>query len=225
MKRQVEIISKLPSVFTRTLEEGQELCPKCGGVQLIAVGNYINQCPYCIGTKGVLDRCQYCGELKKYNHSCEGKRNAEKFQRQIKQREAWDKTNKITYEEAVQKYAMLFVDNYDEYVFAEDLPEWLENKEFDDEDFDRESLLIYGTTTEQIKLDSHSIIENVCDDLHEDAMDYIPDEAFKELDLFLADWVEKYGERTITYYQDRTVGVIVPEREGKPTLSTIYAFP
>jgi hypothetical protein len=211
--RTVEIISNLPTVFIRTLEGGQELCPECGGIQLVSDGKFIRSCKTCFpGKHGVVDRCQYCGELAVYNHNCDGKKEAERRERAHREKEKWDKIEKITIKESVSRFEMVYIDHYENFVFPEDLIEWVENEEYDDEDFNRETLYVYGTSKTQIRFDAGSIIENACDDLHEDAYDHISRKAIEELQTLLDQWAEKYGTGTITYNADMKVGIIIPEK-------------
>ena len=57
--------------------------------------------------------------------------------------------------------------------------------------------VLWNCEVVKISMDSDSIIENACDELHEDARDYISDE--KELQDFLDKWCEKQTGTT-TYY-------------------------
>jgi hypothetical protein len=216
MMKTVEIISKLPTVFTRTLNDGQGLCPECGGIQLVSDGKVIRSCNTCLGKNGVLSRCQYCGELLVYNHRCQGMKDAERLDRYNREMAKWAKVPKITFEEAIERFEMVFVDLGDGYYVETDmLMEWLDDRESDDEDFDRSALQVYGTYKTQIAFDAGNIIESACDDLHEEAMDRIPGDAVNELQTILDNWAKKYGGGTVTYNMDGAVGIILQPMEAR----------
>jgi len=217
MMKTVEIVSKLPTLFIRTLNDGQELCPECGGIQLVSDGKVIRSCMSCLGKNGVLNRCQHCGELLVYNHRCQGMKDAERLERYNREMAKWAKVTKITFEEALERFEMVFVDLGDGYYVETDmLIEWIEDKESDDEDFDRSTLQVYGTYQTQIGFDAGTIVEDACDELHEEAFDRIPGEAIKELQIILDDWAGSHGIGTVTYLEDGKVGIIVPLKEVPP---------
>ena len=213
--KKVEIASKLPTVFSRTLDDGQELCPECGGIQLVCDGNYINTCQTCFGKNGVLTRCQYCGELAVYNHRCQGMKDAERLERYERKKAKWDKVPKITLEEAIKRFVMVFIDLGDgEYVDSDMLIEWIEDRESDDECLDRTTLRVYGTYKTEISFNAGIIIEEACDELHEEAFDRISGEAIKEMQDFFDKWAKENGGGTVTYIQDVKVGIVIPPKEA-----------
>lgn len=212
--KKIEIISKLPTVFTRTLKDGQELCPECGGIQLVSDGKIITSCKSCLGKNGVLSRCQYCGEIDVYNHTCKGKKDAEREDRANREAEKWNKTPKVTLDEAIERFEMVFIDQADEYIATDMLMKWIADRESDDDEFDRSALRVYGTYKTKICFDAGTIIEDACDDLHEEASDRISCKAMNELQGILDNWAKKHGDGTTTYNADK-IGIIIPPNANK----------
>ena len=220
----------------KDLQEHEIICSHCGGTGLQVDNNpfglreegeqpnYNNHgtlfphkkqtivgCRHCYN--GVQSKCLHCGRILDRGTSqcnCE-KYVQERIQEQhVKDLETWNKAKKIFYEQALNDYVMIYIDNYDKYIMTDELEEWIENQEDEnDELISRRSLRIYGTQIIEIKMDASDIVENACSDLHEDAMDNISGEDEKKLQTLLDQWCEENSSGTTTYYADYKVGIIL----------------
>jgi len=205
----IEIYSMLPTKFSREVGDGEKLCPVCGGLGLNVEGNYIVTCHDCI--KGIVTYCQHCKEILLRNHNCEGMRNLARKELHDRTLAKWNKTSKITLEEAYKTQEWVYVDNWDEYILMDDLEDKIDGHRSKDEDFDVKELFIYGTTKIKMSFDANSLIESACEDLHEDAGSDISSDEIKEMQDFLDNWVEEYGSNTTSYEIDYSIGVVIPE--------------
>lgn len=115
---------------------------------------------------------------------------------------------KISLEEALKTYSMLYVVEYSEYVDSSDFYDWIERQKDEDVDgeFDIKELRIFVTSEHSLQLDAADIIEQACEDLHEDAG--VPDKQTKELQVFLNEWYKKNEMYTKTYFADESIGVV-----------------
>jgi len=213
----------------KDLQEHEVICSHCGGTGLQVDNNpfgikeennkihfpykqqTIRGCNHCYN--GVQSKCLHCGKiLDRGNSRCDCKQsNLERIQeRQDKDLEAWNKAKKITHEQAIKDFIMIYIDNYDKYLMVEELEEWIEDKESEaDQSICREELRIYGTQSIELSMDASNIIEDACSDLHEDAMDNISDEDEKCLQVLLDKWCEDNRSGTTSYYADYTVGILL----------------
>ena len=102
---------------------------------------------------------------------------------------------------------MVFIDGIDEYVHVDMLEDWLADDVAEGNGVPR----IYGTTTTELSFDAGSLVEDACEDLHEEAGDNISNDEIKELQALLDAWAEKVDRGTKTYWADWSVGVILTE--------------
>jgi len=214
----------------KDLQEHEVICSHCGGTGLQVDDNpfglrkegerpdygnlfphkkqTIVDCRHCYS--GVQNKCLHCNEIldrQKYQCDCE-KSKYERDQMQYeKDLEIWNKAKKISFEEASEKYIMLYIDNHDKFVNSDELEDWLHDENFQLDEV--KSLKVYGTHVIDISIDAYSVIEDACSDLHEDAMDNIGDTDEKELQDFLNKWCEKNKQGTTTYYADFNVGILL----------------
>jgi hypothetical protein len=167
-------------------------------------------CPNCYN--GVIEICEYCGKqlprgITKCN--CEMQKEKDKEERRIKYQEKIDRAKEIFWSETTAYY--VYDENSDKYFtdegeFAENYWElYLENPEecnnFE-EYFDKYiPKILWNCYAEYISMDADSIIESACEELYEEADDYISDEARKELQQLLDEWCKKQTG-TATYYPD-----------------------
>jgi hypothetical protein len=129
---------------------------------------------------GVRKRCKHCNDLvDKRWVECQCERSKEErgvASWQI-EKANWEKANKISYSESLNKYKMIFVDDWNKYIdtdsLAEEIEYWLDDNMKDDTEEDIiEQILnikIYGTSTCSASFDAESILENATDDLHDEA--------------------------------------------------------
>lgn len=215
----------------KDLQEDEVICPHCGGTGLQVGDNpfglrskeqydYKNPFPHkkqtIVGCQhcynGVQNKCIHCGEildLRKYQCDCEKAKQARATKQYENNLDKWDKAKKITLKKAIEKYVMVYIDDYDEFVTTDTIEDWLADKE----EVDKKSLRIYGTYAVDLSINASSIIEDACSDLHENAMDNISNKDEKELQDLLNQWCEKNKSGTTTYYADYKVGIQL-KKEG-----------
>jgi len=218
----------------KDLQEHEVICPHCGGSGLQVDDNpfglreegiqpanikgfpYKKQtivgCRHCYN--GVLNKCIHCGETldrSKYQCDCKEAKQERNNRQHEKDLETWNKAKKISFNEALEKYEMVYIENYDKYCSTEDLLDYITDIEYDyEKPIDKKSLWIYGTTTTELSIDASNILEDACSDLYEDAIDNISGDEVKELQDLLDQWVEKVKDGTTTYYADYKVGIVLP---------------
>lgn len=163
-------------------------------------------CPNCYN--GVVKLCEYCGkQLPKGRLKCDCEQQKEKDEeeKRIKYQETIDKATEIElkdtsyyiYDEQSDKY---FTDE-DEFVeYYWDL--YLNKEKEHDYNFDDYfekyiPKVLWNCEETKISMDADSIIDNACEELHEDARDNISDE--KEVQEFLDKWCA-IQSGTTTYY-------------------------
>lgn len=69
---------------------------------------------------------------------------------------------------------------------------------------------VWPTFSEQISIDADSLIENECENLHEDAESWIGEKDIKELQTFVDDWCKKQTG-TRTFYVDHSAAIIIKD--------------
>ena len=212
----------------KDLQKHEVICSHCGGTGLQVDNNpfglkgenskihfpYKQQtivgCRHCYN--GVQQKCLHCDKIferQEYRCDCE-KSKQERGQKQYeKDLEIWNKAKKITFEQALNDYTLVYIENYDKYLAPEEVQEYLDDKEFDNEPIQRNNIWIYGTSAIDMSIDASDIIENACSDLHEEAENNISRQGMEELQTFLDQWCEKYGAGTTTYYADYKVGILL----------------
>ena len=219
---EVSVQVELKTTLVKHLGPNEEICTDCGGSGMTVGYNIfgikgvkasdpfpfkkeaLKFCHSCYN--GVRKRCEHCKELvSKGWTKCQCQRDIEAKQ---KADEHWEKVPKISLEEALKTYSMLYVDEYSEYVDSSDFYDWIERQKDEDEDgdFDIKELRIFVTSEHSLQLDAADIIEQACEDLHEDAG--VPDKQTKELQTFLNEWCKKNEMYTKTYFADESIGVV-----------------
>lgn len=221
-----EIKKILPPTLEKDLQDDEIICPVCHGLGIIKQdynfgvkendsekifklnwydNEYLTLCPHCYF--GRLKTCKYCGKVlpKSVNRcDCKDFLEHEREKQRIKYQETIDKAKEIDlkdasyymYDEQSEKYFFdegEFVDYY--------LQEYKDGSggcsnfnEFFEYEVPK---VLWNCEETKISMDADSIIDNACEELHEDARDNISDE--KELQEFLDKWCAKQGGTT-TYY-------------------------
>lgn len=229
----VDVDFTLPKQLEKDLNEGEAICPTCRGMGIyktdIPFGlhgekhpsgkmfpykkEFFVPCPTCY--TGVVKVCKYCGlpGRKGYIHpelncSCEGAKKAREQEYFKKISDRWEKAKKITLEEAIQQFPLVYIEEAEEYISPGDFQDWLENKKADDPDYN--VTRIYATTIRELVLDAEDIVSSECEnqELHEEAYQRISDDRIKELQKLLDSWLEKVNGDTTTYYPDFSIGII-----------------
>lgn len=219
-----EIRHILPDTLEKDLQDNEVICPVCHGLGVVLDNNIygikgdtseaarksmfpynhqaIKFCPNCYN--GVISLCEYCGKplprgiLK---CDCEQQRAKDEEEKRIKYQKTIAKANEVDindlpkdtwfYDEQTDDYFSDiegFVDSYKDYSEFENDKEMIANLP--------PVLWICGTT--DISMDAGSIVEDACEQLHEDALESISYDDMKELQKLLDEWCAKQtGTRTI----------------------------
>lgn len=221
-----EIKKILPVTLEKDLQDNEAICPVCHGLGLIKKdfpfgvkeddtekafklnwydNEYLTFCPNCYF--GVIKTCKYCGKPIQRNSNrcdCNEYKEQESEEKRIKYQEIINKAKEIelkdtsyyVYDEQSDKY---FTDE-DEFVdyYMQNYSDGSGGYSNFDEYFEYEiPKVLWNCEEVKISMDADSIIENACEELHEDARDNISDE--KELQEFLNNWCAKQTGTT-TYY-------------------------
>lgn len=204
-----------PAPIEKDLQDNQIICPVCKGYGITKRSNkfgledklsdspygtkmnwYDNEsltfCPNCYN--GVVTLCEYCGKPipKGYISKCDCEQY--KAKEELKRLEKWNET--------VKKAKCIDIKNVNNYLYCEEndkyyAPDCIEEffEDFEDEDCEL-PLRLWVTSVREISIDACSVIENACDDLHEDASENCD---YNSLQKLLNEWCsEQTG--TTTYY-------------------------
>lgn len=225
----VDVNLHLPQKLIKYLQDGEIICPRCNGTGIVKseqsygikglknkamfpfTKEYMIPCPNCYD--GTVDICKYCGQpapsgSKSYTPEsqcmCVGAVNARKQERREKSFKIWEKAEKIDYAEALKRFAMVYIENWDRYVETDDLLDAIYKEP------DRYELRVYGTSETKIAMDADNIIENACEDLHDDADDNLDRDELQEL---LDKWCKDNESVTLTYWMDYGTGIVLTKKE------------
>ncbi len=179
----------------KTPKENERLCDTCGGVGWLynKERSCIEVCRECYN--GIITLCPGCGQPVRglcMNKECRKRRDAEKEKKHL------EKAIRVKYEDIPdESKQMLYSDvyPYNEGYFT-NIKDFIEY--CIDNDIPVPSY-VWSTQKIELSMDAGSIIENACEELHEDAMDNIVGE--KELQEFLDAWCAKQTG-TDTYMVD-----------------------
>lgn len=221
-----EIKKILPVTLEKDLQDDEIICPVCHGIGILKQdyrfgvkeddtekafklnwydNEYLTLCPNCYF--GRIKTCKYCGKSlpkQMIRCSCDGYRKQEAEENRIKYQKTIEKAKEIELKDA--SYCMY--DEQSKQYFSDEnefveyyYQEWFErysggmsfNAYFDSQ----VPKVLWNCEVVKISMDADSIIENACEELHEDARDNISNE--KELQEFLDKWCDKQTGTT-TYY-------------------------
>lgn len=221
-----EIKHILPDTLEKDLQDNEEICPVCHGLGIVP-GNYqfgvkeddvekafslnwykndyLTFCPNCYF--GRIKTCKYCGKSLPRNTNkcdCDGYKEYEEEEKRIK------------YQKTISRGKEIELKNASNLLYDEESHQFFSDETEFVEHYRQEYLQVYDGAIswnayfdinvpevlwncEEIKMsiDADWIIENACDELHEDAKDFIVDE--KELQEFLNKWCAKQIGTT-SYY-------------------------
>lgn len=215
-----EAIQKtFPKILIKDLTEHERICPVCNGLGMKIEDNifglkgdtsevgkkyhfpYKHQalsfCQNCFD--GVQRLCPYCGQPYKnqgYLHcDCEGQREADEEER-IKRWNEKAANAVIVNENDVD--TMLYCEEFDSYYDTVDdfFDDYVCNHE---EECNERPQRLWVTSVEKISVDADNLIENACEELHEDAIESICIDDKIRLQEFLDAWCEEQTGTT-TYY-------------------------
>lgn len=217
-----EIKKLLPETLEKDLQDNEEICPVCHGLGILkrdyhfgvkeddAVkafklnwydNEYLTLCPNCYF--GVVKTCKYCGKIlpKNYNNCiCDGFIKEEKEKRRIKYQETIAKAKEV---DAESVYTYLYDEQTNHYFseIEDFIDEYKDNTEFENDEEMIANLpeVLWVCSKEEITMDAGQIIEDACEELHEDARDCISNKDEKEFQEFLDKWCEQQ-HGTTTFY-------------------------
>lgn len=220
-----EIKKILPETLEKDLQENEEICSVCNGLGVVLDNNVygikgdtseaakksrfpynhqaIKFCPNCFN--GVIRLCQYCGkQIQKgsIDHcDCEQYKAKEEEEKRIKYQERISRAKEIDIKDI--DLDMWFYDEQTDDYFSDidsfvDVYSDSDEYESDEEMMNNLPKVLWLTNHVDISMDADSIIENACEELHEDASENISGEDRKELRHMLDEWCKKQtGTRTV----------------------------
>lgn len=187
-----EVIKEiLPEVLVKDLQDNERICPTCKGLGVIAVKNEygirgdtsdrakekrfpyhhesLSFCPNCFN--GVQKLCKYCGKPIRRGYidkcDCVEYLRKEEDKRLAKWAEVVSKAEEVDEKDVTN---MLYCEETDGYYSEVD--DFLEDWACDEHDEgDVKPEILWVTEKISLELDAYGILENACDDLHEDAYD------------------------------------------------------
>ena len=221
-----EIKKILPVTLEKDLQDDEIICPVCHGFGILKQdyrfgvkeddtekafklnwydNEYLTLCPNCYF--GRIKTCKYCGKpLQKQTNrcSCDGYRKQEAEEKRIRYQETINKAKEVD----VDSVTTYLYDEQTDHYFSEIedfVNEYKDSTEFENDEEMIANLpeVLWVCTKEEITMDAGQIIEDACEELHEDARDCISNKDEKQLQEFLDKWCEKQSEKqseTTTYY-------------------------
>lgn len=225
----------------KDMQLNEEICKDCNGLGIKIYHNHygltidgqklgnsyfpfdkesLYWCPSCYN--GVRKRCEFCNEFVPKGRiycSCDKSLTSRGQAQWQKKLDIWNRADKISYTEALNKFEMVYVDSWNEYIMKDDLEKQFEywvDLNWDSEDIEglKEILLnlkIYGTNKTHAIFDADSILENAMENLHEDA--YVSPSIKNELQELLDGISEKIKNSTTTYNVDYSIGIQLTEND------------
>ena len=214
----------LPETLEKDLTDNEKICPVCQGFGIIkrdfpfGVKNnsgsdwynneYFALCPNCYF--GVVKLCEFCERpLSKNTRRCDCdeykkhetekiKKNNQKMINRAIEVEPKDVSTYLYDEETGRYYAEVedFVDELQEEWIDGDAAFW---DSFDDYFENTIPKVLWVTEYMQMSMDATTIVEEACEELHEDALDNVGSEDINELQKYLNEWCKKQSG-TGTYY-------------------------
>lgn len=218
-----EIKNLLPDKLEKDLMDNEIICPVCRGLGILKKdyhfgvndeefkvnwydNEYLTICPNCYF--GRIKLCEFCGKpLNKGSNrcNCDGYKEKEEEERKVKYKDLISKAKEIDLKDASyymydEKSEQYFADEDEFSEHYWDL--YLDNEKEYDYDFDsyfekHVPKILWNCEEVKISMSADSIINDACDELHEDARYNI--EGKDELQYFLNHWCEKQTGTT-TYY-------------------------
>ena len=183
-------------------KNNQRVCEHCDGIGWLYdfENKFMEKCNKCYN--GLIDTCPKCGnDIRGFcnNDKCWEGREIEREERLFNSAK-----RRITYKEAVEDGMKMFYSEaypYNNGYFSDisDLEDCL------DEDVEMPKY-VWGTTEVALSIDAESVVENACDELHEEAFYNI--EGIDELQDFINEWCEKQTG-VDTYWQDSNCVVML----------------
>lgn len=207
----------------KDLLPNEEICQECKGLGLQIDDNpfalqgetyefgfpykkqTIKSCPHCF--TGVRKRCEHCQELiplSQLSCSCPAAEEIRRSIEETKEIERWEQAKKISSKEEISQYEMFFVEDWEECLTLDEIFDRLDAEP----DIDPPKR-VYATRVASLGFDAMTILENACNDLHEEVLDHIDDNQVSELQSMLDEWAKQVRDYTKTYYPDYNIAVVL----------------
>lgn len=177
----VEKVKFLPAVP----RENEKLCDECGGIGWLIhkEKGYISRCLKCYS--GIIELCPWCGEPIRgvcSNSYCTSQREAEAEQKRYEKAIKADCSN-VPEEYVEMMYSECYSYNEGYFTNFADLIEDCEANEVTVPEY------VWSTSKITLSIDAWSVLENACEELHEDATSNLAD--VDGLQKFLDQWCEE----------------------------------
>lgn len=217
-----EIKHILPDTLQKDIKENEEICPVCHGLGIVKMdyrfgidnnenpskvnwydNEYFVWCPNCYF--GVIKKCEYCGKILPKGRTkcdCEKQHEIDEKDRRIKYQETISRATEVNMKD-VGADTWFYDEQTDDYFSDIDyfVDAYKDNEDFADDKEMLENLpeVLWLCDNVDISMDADSIIENACEELHEDAEDNISGEDKAELQWLLDNWCKKQTGTTTLY--------------------------
>lgn len=216
----------LPEYLEKDLLYNEKICPICCGLGYVIDNNrygikgdvsdtakismfpYNHQsikfCPNCFN--GVIKVCEYCGKQIQRSSidscNCDQYKAKQELKKRIKYRAKINKATEIKLKEVNNADTYFYDDKTDDYfatiVDFVDAYKYMEDFESDEDMMNNLPEVLWFCNSKDIYIDANSIVEQACEDLHEDAFENIFETDLKELQNILNEWCKKQtGTRTL----------------------------
>lgn len=220
--------------LVKDLHDDEVLCETCGGVGLVLTDNpyglsndpnkvaghfpYKHQsytfCPDCYN--GVVHRCKLCGELirPRWNLKCNcaAQQALDKEKQEQIEQEVWDKAEELP-EDLKDSYTFFYSEYYGwNNGYFEDWDSFFDYWNDNYEETDERPEYVWVTEAVSMQIDARDIVESATEEMYEDAMDNISDDAINNLQQFLNEWCRTCGVGD-TYYESHKYKVKIPWEE------------
>lgn len=219
-----EIINILPDMLEKDLQDNENICPVCNGLGVVLDNNVygikgdtseaakksmfpynhqaIKFCPNCFN--GVIRLCEYCGKplpRSTSRCSCEQYKAKEEGENRIKYQEKISRAEEVDIKD-IDSEMWFYDEQTDDYFSDIDyfVDAYKDSEEYKSEEEMINNLpeVLWLTDPVDISLDADWIIENACEELHENASENISGDNRKELQNMLDEWCKKQtGTRTV----------------------------
>lgn len=217
--------------LVKDLHDNEELCKTCGGTGIILADNpyglsddpnrqighfpYKHQaftlCPDCYN--GVVNRCKLCGDIIRPRWSlvcnCAAQQELDKIKQKQVEREAWDKAEEIP-EDLKENYQFFYSDYYGwDNGYFDDWDSFFDYWNENYEGVEERPEYVWVTEKVDMQIDADSIVESATEELYDDAMDDVSNEALGKLQQFLDEWCKTCGVGS-AYYESHEYKVRIP---------------
>lgn len=219
--REEKVIFNKRIELIKHLKEDEVICPTCGGLGIIIDNNVFGltgidtttmfpfkkqTLAYCRDCyNGIAKECKYCGSKYRDRCNCNGYYEEKEREELADDIKTWNNARKIPFSEA-KDYAYLYIDNVKKYIDYDCVLDYIAEKGI-------RNPRLYTTEETWLSMDARGCMESFNDELHEGAIEDIPEEKIDQLQAYLDEWCNSKAVRdnTETYWMNYEVGVLMPE--------------